>query len=158
MQLGATKERHNHRNGWCDPDPTEGDLPSAPADMRPELMRIAEQPTHRSSIERVSWDETLSPTSDLPSESLDQSRTRRLIGNMPPPIQICVSADWGARKGLDSLNTLLSDSRDGARKGYSIVIRRFTIADFCYLMKNGFPVNSILWQNNAKLADRTITI
>jgi len=80
MQLGATEERQNHRNGWCDPDPIEGDLPSAPADMRPEHMRIAEQLTHRSSIERVSWDETLAPTSaDLPSERLDQSRTQRLI-------------------------------------------------------------------------------
>lgn len=91
-------------------------------DMRREFEQIAGQIAHRFNVERVHWNQDFLPATEAIPSGVDARRTPGNLNVMPVHIKARIAANWGTSDCLAYLQSLLSDTRGGARKGFSVVV------------------------------------
>lgn len=92
------------------------------ANMHREFEQVAEQLSRRFNIERVRWDVKLSHPTAGPDEPSDLSQPPCSIGDVPEHVHARIVANWGTTECLDFLRSLLSESRNGTREGFSVSV------------------------------------
>lgn len=91
-------------------------------DMRREFEQMAGQLAHRFNVERVHWNQDFLPAIEAIPSGVDARRTPGNLSVMPMHIKARIAANWGTSDCLAYLQSLLSDTRGGARKGFSVLV------------------------------------
>ena len=91
-------------------------------DMRREFEQMAGQLAHRFNVERVHWNQDFLPATEAIPSGVDARRTPGNLSVMPMHIKARIAANWGTSDCLAYLQSLLSDTRGGARKGFSVLV------------------------------------
>lgn len=91
-------------------------------DMRREFEQMAGQLAHRFNVERVHWNQDFLPATEAIPLGVDAPRTPGSLSVMPMHIKTRIAANWGTSDCLAYLQSLLSDTRGGARRGFSVLV------------------------------------